>query len=157
MYIEWNNLKPVKKSLETFLEKYITLEKIKEEDSHHCWAEFRSEIQILYDPTDRNLSEKVKSLLSQIQDQKMEVFFHREYKVWYTVIKIGKEIWAEESLYYATLDDLWGQILLKIESFCYKDLTSGFNVTFFESVQQPIESALSDYDIIMGDSSAELE
>lgn len=157
MYVEWNNLKPIKKSLETFLEKYITLEKIKAEDSHHCWAEFLPEIQSLYDPTDRNISESIKSLLTQVQKQKMEVFFHREYKVWYTVTKIGNEIWAEESLYYATLDDLWDQILLKLENFCYKDLTSGFNVTFFENVQHQVESTLSDYDIMMGDSTAELE
>ena len=158
MHIEWKNLDPLKKSLETFLQTHINLEKSEDSYSNHvCWAEFSSEIQSLYDPKDRNIGKAVKDLLDQIHNQKMRVFFHRGYKTWYTVMKIGEELWSEESLYYADLPDLWDHLLLKLDSFCYRNETHGFNVEFYENVQDQVDSAFVDYNLMTKDITAQLE
>ena len=156
MYVQWDNLLPVRKSLEAFFVNFIDSKEVEKDSPPICWATVSPLVPNLEEVIASKIGKKGTKILESIQDQELEFFFSREYKFWYTSIKMNREDWIENNLFYSSFSDLWNDVITKIEDFCYAEATHGFNIEYHDNFADELEIASQDYIPLMEGSSSEL-
>ena len=161
MYIQWEDLVSIRKSLEVFFNEFINLEKREDDNNVLTWATISPEIpnlSLFYETSnsDINIVKNFITILETIQQQKLQILFYTEYKMWYTKIKTSSNIWIEESLYYSNFTDLWEQIVQKIEDFCHKTGTHGFNIEYEDDFESQLLTVSEDCISILEGASSKL-